>query len=134
MTKDELEQYRSIVARMDDVRDRINKNAACDTVRGSDAQFPYTAHTIKVIGVVDEPTLPGKVQKDMILLRGLEVRKKAIEDFINSIPDNLTQWIFKLRYIEGDKRPSWQRIAFKVSKGMMSADAIRKIVTRYLKN
>ena len=51
MTKEELKQYRSIVAELNEVNDRINSNTVHGTVTGSDAEFPYVKHCISVSGV-----------------------------------------------------------------------------------
>lgn len=48
MTKEELKQYRSIVAELNEVNDRINSNTVYGTVTGSDAEFPYVKHCISV--------------------------------------------------------------------------------------
>ena len=40
MTKEELKQYRSIVAELNEVNDRINSNTVYGTVTGYDAEFP----------------------------------------------------------------------------------------------
>ena len=40
MTKEELKQYRSIVAELNEVNDRINSNTVYGTVTGSDSEFP----------------------------------------------------------------------------------------------
>ena len=41
MTKEVLKQYRSIVAELNEVNDRINSNTVHGTVTGSDSEFPY---------------------------------------------------------------------------------------------
>lgn len=83
MTKHELSQYRSIVAEIEEIRDRINSNTVYDTVVGSDTEFPFTAHTISVGGMTGGSTS----QKDMLLLCRLEVQKQAVEDYINAIAE-----------------------------------------------
>ena len=110
MTKHELSQYRSIVAEIEEIRDRINSNTVYDTVVGSDTEFPFTAHTISVGGMTDSSTS----QKDMLLLRRLEIQKQTVEDFINAIDDSQTRRIFRYRYMDGKVKPSWTWIAFKI--------------------
>ena len=51
MTKEELKQYRSIVAELNEVNDRINSSTVHGTVTGSDSEFPYVKHCISVSGV-----------------------------------------------------------------------------------
>ncbi len=110
MTKEELEQYRSIAAEIDEIRDRLNKNTVHDTVTGSDSEFPYIRHVMSVSGVTE--TEDNK--RDMMLIRKLECKKREIEAFIHSIPDSVMRRIFTYRYIDGIVRPSWQWIAFKI--------------------
>lgn len=128
MTKKELEQYRSIIAEIDEVRNRLNENTVHGTVTGSDSEFPYVKHIFSVGGVVESK----RNKRDMILLRRLDVQKQAIERFIHSIPDSITRRIFTYRYIDGSVRPSWQWIAFKIGGGN-SADSVRMTHNRYLK-
>ncbi|MCI8404068.1 MAG: hypothetical protein HFE49_04115 [Clostridia bacterium] len=110
MTKEELEQYRSIAAEIDEIRDRLNKNTVHDTVTGSDSEFPYIRHVMSVSGVTETENN----KRDMMLIRKLECKKREIEAFIHSIPDSVMRRIFTYRYIDGIVRPSWQWIAFKI--------------------
>lgn len=128
MTKEELEQYRSIVAEIDEIRDRLNKNTVHGTVTGSDSEFPYVQHSISIGGVVETE----RNQRDMLLIRKLEKQKQDIEQFIHNIPDSVTRRIFTYRYMDGKVRPSWQWIAFRIGGGN-SADSVRMIHSRYLK-
>lgn len=106
MTKEELEQYRSIVAEIDEIRERLNKNTVHGTVTGSDSEFPYVKHSFSVGGVVETE----RNKRDMILLRKLEAQKQNIEDFVNDIPDSITRRIFQYRYIEGQDRVTWLQV------------------------
>ena len=63
-------QYRSIVAELNEVNDRINSNTVHGTVTGSDSEFPYVKHCISVSGV--EPTHIS----DIVLRQRLERQKK----------------------------------------------------------
>lgn len=110
MTKGELEQYRSIVAEIDEIRDRLNDNTVHGTVTGSECEFPYVQHSISVDGV----TSTERNQRDIRLYNRLEVQKQEIENFVNDIPDSMTRRIFHYRYIHGTVRPSWQWVAFQI--------------------
>ncbi len=112
MRKEELEQYRSIVAEIDEIRERLNQNTVHGIVTGSDREFPYVKHSFYVSGVMETE----RTKQDMILLRKLEVQKRRIDEFIHNIPDSEIRRIFKYRYIDGSVRPSWQWIAFKIKK------------------
>lgn len=128
MTKEELKQYRSIVAELNEVNDRINSSTVHGTVTGSDSEFPYVKHCISVSGV--EPT--RKNENNIILRQRLERQKNKIELFVAGILDSETRRIFRYRYIDGTVMPSWQWIAFKIG---VSGDGSteRKKHDRYLK-
>lgn len=85
MTKEELRQYRSIVAELNEVNDRINSNTVHGTVTGSDSEFPYVKHCISVSGV--EPTHIS----DIVLRQRLERQKNKIELFVAGILDSETR-------------------------------------------
>ena len=112
MTKEELRQYRSIVAELNEVNDRINSNTVHGTVTGSDSEFPYVKHCMSVSGVTSEHS------DDIILRQRLEQQKQKIELaralFSDKISDSETRRIFRYRYIDGTVMPSWQWIAFKI--------------------
>lgn len=127
MTKAELEQYRSIAAEIDEIRDRLNKNTVHGTVTGSDSEFPYVKHSITVGGVEQS----GNAQRDMLLIQRLECQKKEIEYFVHNIPDSITRRIFTYRYIDGKVKPSWQWIAFKI--GEHDESYPRRKHNKYLK-
>lgn len=129
MKKSELEQYRSIIAELEEVRCRINSGILSDTVVGSDIEFPYIQHRILVHGTDDNQNN----RNDMQLCKRLEQQKKRIEKYIYSIPDSVTRRIFSYRYLDGKVRHSWQWIAFKIGGGN-SADSVRKRVHRYIAN
>lgn len=128
MTKAELEQYRSIVAEIDEIRDRLNKNTVHGTVTGSDSEFPYVKHSITVGGVEESENS----KRDMLLIQRLERQKKEIEYFIHNIPDSITRRIFTYRYIDGKVKPSWQWIAFKI--GYSDEQIPRKKHNKFLKS
>ena len=128
MTKKELEQYRSIVAEIDEIRDRLNSYTVHGTVTGSDTELPYVQHSFSVGGVVETE----RNRRDMVLIRKLELQKQEIEDYIEAIPDSVTRRIFRYRYIDGKVKPSWQWIAFKMNV-VGDGSTERKKVDRYLK-
>ncbi len=127
MTKEELEQYRSMVAEIDEIRDRLNSHTVHGTVTGSDSEFPYVQHVMSVGGVTETEAN----QRDMLLIRRLERQKQDIEQFIQSIPDSVTRRIFTYRYMDGTVRPSWQWIAFKI--GHYDEQYARRKHNKYLK-
>lgn len=135
MTKEELEQYRSIVAEIDEIRDRLNDNTVHGTVTGSDSEFPYVKHSFSVGGVIDTE----RNKRDMILLRKLEVQKQTIDEFIANIPDSVTRRIFRYRYIEGQDKVTWLQVVkrmypkLSLDKQYKMKENIRKKCTNFLK-
>ena len=127
MTKAELEQYRSIVAEIEEIREKLNKSTVSDTVTGSDSEYPYVQHSISIGGV--EETRDNL--RNMTLLHRLERQKQSIEEFVRNIPDSVTRRIFTYRYIDGSVKPSWQWIAFKIKHYDESYP--RRIHNKYLK-
>lgn len=128
MTVKELEQYRSIVAEIGEIRDRLNMHMVHDTVTGSDSEYPYVQHTISVGGVEET----NRNEQDMCLLRRLEAKRQEIEEFVRSVPDSLTRRIFTYRYVDGSVKPSWQWIAFKI--GHYDESYPRKKHNKFLKD
>ena len=126
MTKKELEQYRSVVAEIRETEEEIKGNTVTDTVSSSDPEFPYTKHAMSVAG------LEKSEYNERLIARRRELlwRKRHIEKYVDGIEDSLTRRIFRMRYIEGEVRPSWQWIAFKVGGGN-SADGTRMIHNRH---
>ena len=123
MTLVELKQYRGICAELKDLETKIHKSKVCDTVSGSDAEYPYTKHTMRISGVSEN-------DKDLLEKQSqLRDRKKRIEDFINNIPDITTRLIFIKRFIEGK---SWKNTVCSLGSGY-SEESIKKICYRYLK-
>ena len=127
MTKQELEQYRSIVVEIDEVRERLKDNVVSDTVVGSDIHFPYTSHVMRVEGIADK----AAAERDKKLLRRLEEQKQSIEEFVSDIPDSLTRRIFRLRHITGKRRPTWVKIAMTIG-GDNTEDSVFQRHKRYL--
>lgn len=128
MTVKDLEQYRSIAAEIDEIREKLNKNTVHGTVTGSDDEFPYVKRSFAVGGILET----RRNKRDMILIRRLEKQKQNIEKFIDSIPDSITRRIFLYRYIEGTVKPSWQWIAFKI--GHHDEQYPRRKHNNFLKN
>lgn len=136
MTKAELEQYRSIVAEIDEIRDRLNKNTVHGTVSGSDSEFPYVKHCISVGGITETE----QNQRDMLLIRNLELQKQDIEQFIHNIPDSELRRIFTYKYIKGPYKTTWMAVVKKiypklnVDKQFRMKENIKQKVSRFFKN
>lgn len=122
MTLKILKQYRSICAEIDETNIAIASKTVNDTVSGSDARFPYIAHTMSVGGL----TYSDENQKLLIKLHSLEQKRDEIERFIEGIEDSLTRRIFTMRFIKGF---SWNKISVKTGN---SVSNVKMICYRYL--
>ncbi len=135
MTKEELEQYRSMVAEIDEIRDRLNSHTVHGTVTGSDSEFPYVQHVMSVGGVTETEAN----QRDMLLIRRLERQKQDIEQFIQSIPDSELRRIFTYKYINGPYKTTWIAVVkkiypnFNIDKQFRMKESIKKKCMRFLK-
>lgn len=127
MTKEQLKNYRGLQKEIQDIETEIKESALQDTVKGSERCFPYIQHAINICG-----SSASDIGRKKALLREYKKQSAEIEDFINNIGDMVTRRIFRYRYIDGNIKPSWQWIAFKVGGGN-SADSIRMIHNRYFK-
>ncbi|MEA4927560.1 MAG: RNA polymerase subunit sigma-24 [Candidatus Limiplasma sp.] len=124
MTRQRLEQYRALDREIRMLDERLRSTAlVSDSVRGSDAEPPYTEHAITITGV-DQAAL-HRLERKRIRAR---MEQRAIERFIDSIEDSLTRTILEERYIRGG---SWAQVATTVG-GTNSSDGVRMIARRYL--
>ena len=125
MTVEQLKQYRSICAEIEEKTTELNNAVLRDTVKGSDDEFPYIQHSVEISGVADDGRLAHRISI-------LKHTKAEIEEFIDNIDDSLTRRIFEHRYINGKVMPSWQSVAFKVGGGN-TTDSVRKAHERFLR-
>ena len=115
---------RSICDEILELETAIRKNTEHSTVRGSDADFPYLSHPMKLSGV--QSTTDN--QNTLIKVRRLKIKKQEIESFIDNIEDSLTRRIFRLRFVEGK---NWVQVAVRIG-GDNTPDCVRKVVDRFL--
>lgn len=123
MTLKDLKQYRSICAEIEELNIVMASKSVNDTVSGSDARFPYVAHTMSVGGL----TCTDENRKLLIKLHDLEWKRNEIEDYVGRIEDSLTRRIFTMRFINGW---SWGKIAYKTNNTQAS---VKMRCRRYLK-
>lgn len=136
MTRQELEQYPSLLKEIEWLKNHVKKVErdhkafmVADTVYGSTENNPLN-RTITIHGI-DWAEYDKKVQKYIKKLS--EAVDKAstlrleIEEFIKSIPDSCTRTIFQMRYVE---RMQFKEIARNLQLGHESTP--RKKHDRYL--
>lgn len=135
MTKEMLKQYRFCKKRIRELDEEIDKykreNTVCDTVRGSQKEYPYIMRASKVYGCPD-------FDNDNSELRRLYAErtkcKRIVRDvaiFVYGIEDSILRRTLIMKYMEGDAPPNWDKVAMKIGGGN-TADGIRKAVSRFL--
>lgn len=131
MTKEQLKKYRELKFELADVNTQIQLGSTQDSVQGSKKEFPWTIGTRHVEGVPDE-------DYDLLVRKSdLTAQIKEIEGFLNSIHNYRIKKAIQIYYIDdiesGEDKPTWEDVADKMDGGQ-SSEAIKKMVTRYLKN
>ena len=131
MTKEQLKRYRELKLELQDINAGISNSTIHDSVSGSKKEFPWTIGTRHVEGVPDE-------DYDLLVRKSdLTAQIKEIEDFLNSIHNYRIKKAIQIYYIDdiesGEDKPTWEDVADKMDGGQ-SSEAIKKIVTRYIKN
>lgn len=131
MTKEQLKRYREWKLELQDINAGISNSTIHGSVRGSKKEFPWTIGTRHVEGVPDE-------DYDLLVRKSdLKAQIKEIEDFVNSIHNYRIKKAIQIYYIDdiesGEDKPTWEDVADKMDGGQ-SSEAIKKMVTRYLKN
>ena len=131
MTKEQLKRYREWKLELQDINAGISNSTIHDSVSGSMKEFPWTIGTRHVEGVPDE-------DYDLLVRKSdLKAQIKEIEDFVNGIHNYRIKKAIQIYYIDdiesGEDKPTWEDVADKMGGGQ-SSEAIKKMVTRYLKN
>lgn len=131
MTKEQLKRYREWKLELQDINAGISNSTIHGSVSGSKKEFPWTIGTRHVEGVPDE-------DYDLLVRKSdLKAQIKEIEDFVNSIHNYRIKTAIQIYYIDdiesGEDKPTWEDVADKMDGGQ-SSEAIKKMVTRYLKN
>lgn len=111
MTAERLKQYRHLREEIKELSEEIHKLESADIVQGSDNEFPYIKHNMKVIGAGECIRTLEMLKKN---LRRIKAEYHALNKFINDISDSELRRIFRYRYIDGW---TFQKIAFKVGNG-----------------
>lgn len=131
MTKEQLKRYREWKLELDEINDEINEKCIKGSVQGSMIDYPYILQNHKIGGIAD-------ADYDLLVRKSnLKAQIKEIEDFLNSIHNYRIKKAIQIYYIDdiesGEDKPTWEDVADKMDGGQ-SSEAIKKMVTRYLKN
>ena len=104
MLRSDLEEYRDIVARLR----TIETAEVSDTVKGSSDEFPFVTHSVLIHGVKSDSA--AKREYDRLL-----EKKKAIDRFIDTMPDIRARNLLDLHYRKGY---SWAAIASRTDRSI----------------
>lgn len=133
MTKDDLKQYRSIVAEIKELNKNIRDNTVHDTVKGSDKDYPYTQHTMSVEGATRE------CETAIHRRNQLKKQRDDIKRFVDNIPDSLIRRIIRHKYINGNEDVKWIDVVkimypdLSADKQFRLVDSVKKKCARFLK-
>lgn len=124
LTNKELKQYRFHRAQAKVLKIRLGEAYVYthDVVKSGEP-----GHTLVIHGMANTPQM-RKWHRDA---QYHVDNCRAAEEYIASIEDSVTRRIFELRYLEGEKMPTWEDVAAQVGGGN-SESAVKMRVTRYL--
>ncbi len=128
MNKKELSEYRYIVKEIERLENAVASEFEHSKVSGSHSEFPFTRRTFSVSGIRHS----GKNAETLAQIKALKKQKAKVDRFISSIADRMTKRIFVLKYIQGERKPTWNEVADEIGGGN-NGDNIRMSVNNYLK-
>ena len=132
ITKELLQGYRS---KKDEIQelDYILKNRWRDEgLIGNDVIFDYSKGYPMPQSVVgfDQKKYERLQDRDLRRKEQLEQECEEIETFVENIDDSLTRRIFKMYFIDGDKKPTQHKIAKKL---FIDQSTVSKKIDEYFK-
>lgn len=103
MTKERLEQYRSLKAEIKEIKYKLDHLGEGDSLIGNDVINDYRSGYPRPQSVVglDWETYKIRVRRYTELKEKAEKECVEIEQFIDSIQDSLTRRIIRMRYVDG---------------------------------
>lgn len=135
MDKKKLSQLRYLNKEIELLKEQIDNldySITTDTVKGSDTEYPYINHSIKITGIdIQDYERKAKRLKRKLSRRVEELLDllEEINEYIESIDDSLIRQIIILRYING---LTWDQVAAHIGGGN-TADSVRMALNRFLK-
>lgn len=121
----EFEQYRAMGKRVELLKKQLkDMERLTDTVKGSSAEWPYTAHTMTVQGrnAAEETEILKKIEA----LRG---RRAEVRRIIEAVESEETKLMLELKYICPVKL-SWDEVAAEMGENV-SGEALRKRAEKF---
>ena len=132
ITKELLQGYRSKKAEIQEL-DYILKNRWRDEgLIGNDVIFDYSKGYPMPQSVVgfDQKKYERLQDRDQRRKERLEQECTEIEAFVENIDDSLTRRIFKMYFIDGDKKPTQHKVAKKL---FIDQSTVSKKIDEYFK-
>ena len=132
ITKELLQGYRSKKAEIQEL-DYILKNRWRDEgLIGNDVIFDYSKGYPMPQSVVgfDQKKYERLQDRDQRRKEKLEQECTEIEAFVENIDDSLTRRIFKMYFIDGDKKPTQHKVAKKL---FIDQSTVSKKIDEYFK-
>lgn len=133
MTRERLDAYRSNRLEIKELDYILNNRWKSETMISVDTILNYRK------GYPVPEGIAGFDQDRYERLQDRDIRKKSklikeckeIEEYVNSIPDSITRRIFRLYFIEGDNRPTQERVADKL---YLERSSISKKINGFLQD
>lgn len=123
----EFEQYRAMGKRIELLKKQMSDmECLTDTVKGSSAEWPHTAHNITVCGrnAAEETEILKEINE-------LMVRRAVVRLIIREVDDQTVKLMLELKYTEGCNR-SWDEVAVEMQETKdVSGDALRKRADKF---
>lgn len=120
LTRERLRQYTPLTEELRELERAIYLTS--DVVRGSYAEPPYTAHSVRISGMDKHYANWRRERMDSVIQA-----RTAIVNAVNAIPDETLRRVVILHYLNGLK---WAEVARRVGK---SVSTIRNLVRDNIK-
>lgn len=137
MTIEQLEQYRYEKEECEDLKRRMSQTGGRtsivrDTVRGSMAEYPFTAHTIRIEGISSKSMRCHAILKAQYRRKRekLLVHTVEVEKWLDTVRDAKIRCIVRHRYFDGREWPEVSRRVY----GTRSANRARMALMRFFTN
>lgn len=140
LTREKLEKLSILVSEAEAIEAEITalnntgKRTVTDSVKGSEAQYPYTLRRYTLAGRentgITETTkkIQAKRRKLEVLRQKIDAEYDSLTKEIEQVPDLLVRRIMIYKYREG---LTWDQVAAQIQ-GNNSVSAVRMAVSRYL--
>ena len=132
ITKELLQGYRSKKAEIQELDWKLKNRWRDEALIGNDVIFDYSKGYPMPQSVVgfDQEKYERLQDRDQRRKEQLEQECVEIETFVENIDDSLTRRIFKMYFIDGDKKPTQHKVAKKL---FIDQSTVSKKIDEYFK-